>query len=183
MKKLLIVAAALCGALVANSAGAGNGTPINTGSANTLTLAVFGDWPYSSLLLNAAPLLLDSINSDPKVRLVMHVGDIHSGSMLCTLQWNLQIHDLFQQFKDPLVYTPGDNEWTDCHRPAEGNQNPLTELANIRSLFFPTPVVREQDVARSPPSTTVSWRRPSAFICSPTHARGHPYGSPAPPAP
>ena len=139
MKKLLIVAVALCGALVANSVGAGNGTPINTGSANTLTLAVYGDWPYSSLLLNAAPLLLDSINSDPKVRLVMHVGDIHSGSMLCTLQWNLQIYDVFQQFKDPLVYTPGDNEWTDCHRPAEGNQNPLTELANIRSLFFPTP--------------------------------------------
>src|SRR5215510_10300343 len=139
MKKLLIVAVALCGALVANSASAGNGTPINTGSANTLTLAVYGDWPYSPLLLNAAPLLLDSINSDPKVRLVMHLGDIHSGSMLCTLQWNLQIYDVFQQFKDPLVYTPGDNEWTDCHRPAEGNKDPLVELANIRGLFFPTP--------------------------------------------
>jgi len=139
MKKVLIVVAALCGALIANSAGAGNGTPINTGSANTLTLAVYGDWPYSSLLFNAAPLLLDSINSDPKVRLVLHVGDIHSGSMLCTVDWNLGIFDVFQQFKDPLVYTPGDNEWTDCHRPAEGNKDPLVELANIRGLFFPTP--------------------------------------------
>ena len=139
MKKLLILAVALCSALIVNPAGAGNGTPINTGSANGITLALYGDWPYSSLLLNAAPLLLDSINSDPKVRLVMHVGDIHSGSMLCTPEWNLGIYDVFQQFKDPLVYTPGDNEWTDCHRPAEGNKNPLTELANVRSLFFPTP--------------------------------------------
>src|SRR5262245_35531461 len=55
MKKLLIVAVALCGALVANSAGAGNGTPINTGSANTLTLAVYGDWPYSSPPINPGP--------------------------------------------------------------------------------------------------------------------------------
>jgi len=139
MKKSLIVVIALCGVLIANSADAGNGKPINAGSADTLTLAVYGDWPYNTLLLNAAPLLVDSINSDPKVRLVLHVGDIHSGSMLCTLQWNLGIYDVFQQFKDPLVYTPGDNEWTDCHRPAEGNKNPLTELANVRSLFFPTP--------------------------------------------
>ena len=139
MKKSLIAVTALCGALIANSAGAGNGKPINTGSADTLTLSVYGDWPYSALLFSAAPLLVDSINSDPKVRLVLHVGDIHSGSMPCTLQWNLGIFDVFQQFKDPLVYTPGDNEWTDCHRLVEGNQNPLTELANVRSLFFPTP--------------------------------------------
>ena len=84
MKKAFLIAAVLCSALIANNANAGNGTPINTGSANAITLAVFGDWPYSPALLDAAPLLIDSINSDPKVRLVMHVGDIHSGSMPCT---------------------------------------------------------------------------------------------------
>jgi len=139
MKKWFVIAAALCSALVGSDASAGNGTPINTGSANELTLAVFGDWPYSQALLDAAPLLLDSINSDPQVRLVMHVGDIHSGSMQCTSDWNQGIFDLFQQFKDPFVYTPGDNEWTDCHRPVEGNKNPLTELENVRNLFFPDP--------------------------------------------
>src|SRR5262245_7731084 len=61
-----------------------NGNPVNTGSANEITLAVFADWPYSANLLNAAPLLINSINDDPKVRLVLHVGDIHSGSMPCT---------------------------------------------------------------------------------------------------
>src|SRR6266545_171877 len=66
MKKSLIVVIALCGVLIANSADAGNGKPINAGSADTLTLAVYGDWPYNTLLLNAAPLLVDSINSDPK---------------------------------------------------------------------------------------------------------------------
>src|SRR3989442_2335678 len=131
MKKAFLIAAVLCSALIANNANAGNGTPINTGSANAITLAVFGDWPYSQSLLDAAPLLIDSINSDPKVRLVIHVGDIHSGSMPCTgaglvplpvgsnPNWNQGIFDLFEQFKDPVVYTPGDNEWTDCHKKKE----------------------------------------------------------------
>ena len=70
MKKVFLIAAVLCSTLISNNANAGNGTPINTGSANTVTLAVFGDWPYSLGLVAAAPLLINSINSDPDVRLV-----------------------------------------------------------------------------------------------------------------
>ncbi len=142
MRKLLAVAAIGLVALVLTVAAlASNGNPVNTGSKNKLTLAVFGDSPYSEALLDEWPTLLASINGDPKVDLVAHLGDIHSGSMLCTPEWNQTIFDLFATLKDPLVYTPGDNEWTDCHRPAEGNKNPLSELANVRSLFFPTPGV------------------------------------------
>ena len=61
-----------------------HGTPVNS-SANTLTFAAFGDWPYSNnLLANAAAFLVSSVNGDPQVRFVVHVGDIHSGSMPCT---------------------------------------------------------------------------------------------------
>ena len=35
----------------------------------------------------------------------------------------------FDRFADPLVYTPGDNEWTDCHRANNGGYNPLERLA------------------------------------------------------
>ena len=48
-------------------------------SGKPLTVAVFGDWPYSLPLVAAAPLLISSINADQGVRLVLHVGDIHSG--------------------------------------------------------------------------------------------------------
>jgi hypothetical protein len=131
---------------------AGNENPINQGSVDLLSIAVYGDWPYSQALLDAAPLLIDSINSDPEVRLVMHVGDIHSGSMPCTGAgltplpatsnplWNQKIFDLFAQFKDPVVYTPGDNEWTDCHKTKGGTSGyPLNELAAVRNLFFANP--------------------------------------------
>ncbi len=35
------------------------------------------------------------------------------------------------------MYTPGDNEWTDCHRTNNGAYNPLERLAKVRSTFFP----------------------------------------------
>jgi len=155
MKKLVAVAAvfvAIGAAPFAGRVGAQNGQPINTGSANEETIAVFGDWPYSQSLLAAAPLLLESINSDPKVRLVIHVGDIHSGSMPCTgadlnplpatsvPHWNEGIFGIFEQFKDPVIYTPGDNEWTDCHKTNQGTSgDPLKELAAVRNLFFANP--------------------------------------------
>ena len=117
-----------------------------------LTVAVFGDWPYNQNLLDNAPLLIKSVNSDRDVSLVIHVGDIHSGSMACTSAatlppistsnpgWNQGVYYQFQQFKDPVVYTPGDNEWTDCHKSKEKSSGyPLKELASVRSLFFARP--------------------------------------------
>src|SRR5262245_41273985 len=152
MKKTLTIVVGLTILIGVKIATAGNGTPINTGSRDPITLAVYGDWPYSQELLNAAPLLIGSINSDPKVRLVMHIGDIHSGSMPCTgaglnpvpatsvPDWNERIFKIFEQFKDPVVYTPGDNEWTDCHKTNQGTSGyPLYELAAVRQLFFPNP--------------------------------------------
>src|SRR5262249_9806656 len=122
------------------------------GHGKIITLAVFGDWPYSLDLVAAAPLLINSINSDPAVSLVLHIGDIHSGSMPCTgagllplpagsnPAWNLAIFALFEQFKDPVVYSPGDNEWTDCHKTKQLSSGaPLNELAAVRNLFFPYP--------------------------------------------
>jgi hypothetical protein len=123
-----------------------------TEAARPLTLAVFGDWPYNQHLLDSASLLIDSINSDRRVSTVLHVGDIHSGSMPCTSAaivptipaavpgWNQTIYYQFQQFDKPLVYTPGDNEWTDCQKAKElSSGDPLQELASLRTLFFARP--------------------------------------------
>jgi hypothetical protein len=124
----------------------------NLDSDEPLTVALFGDWPYNQNLLDNAPLLISSVNSDRDVSLVIYVGDIHSGSMACTSAailppittsypgWNQSIYYQFQQFKDSLVYTTGDNEWTDCHKSKEKNSGyPMSELASVRSLFFAKP--------------------------------------------
>lgn len=152
MKKSAIALLAI-GVLTGTPAAVAADTKPNGNDAATpITLAVFGDWPYDQLLLDSAPLLLDSINADAGVSLVLHIGDIHSGSMPCTSAdilpalaganpgWNQKIYARFQQFDKPLVYTPGDNEWTDCHKSKEKSSGaPLKELAAVRSLFFARP--------------------------------------------
>ena len=135
------------------------------------SMAVYGDSPYGTTPTDTAefvatPAFIDSINADPDVALVMHVGDIHSGKQFCTRAYDQAIYDLWTHFEDPLVYTPGDNETTDCNKKAEGGgaYNPVTQqidyvldaagnpvdyaqgdpVANldlIRSIFFPHPNV------------------------------------------
>jgi hypothetical protein len=116
------------------------GNPVNTGSRNPLTIAVIGDTPYGSDKLAEFPALVDLINSDPKVDLVAHLGDIKAGKAApCTDAYFATVRELFDAFKDPLVYTPGDNEWTDCHVASKNNglYTPTERLQAVRALFFP----------------------------------------------
>src|SRR4051794_39507327 len=169
--KRMMLAGALGASLVISSAtsSAGNGNPFNPSSGNTLTLAVYGDAPYGTTPTDTAefaatPAFIASINDDPKVDLVLHVGDIDSGKQYCTEAYNRTVFDLWTAFKDPLIYTPGDNEWSDCHKAGEGggtynkvtkqidyvldgagnpvdyaNGDPLANLDLVRSIFFSTP--------------------------------------------
>jgi len=169
--RTLLFALLLTGLVVTTTALAGNGSPINTGSANVLTVAVYGDAPYGTsptdtAQFEASPAFIDSINGDPKVDLVLQVGDIHSGSQYCTAAYDSDVFDLWTRFKDPLVYTPGDNEWSDCHKVKEGGGafnktthqidyvldgsgnpvdyakgNPVANLELVRSIFFAEPGV------------------------------------------
>lgn len=85
----------------------------------------------------------------------LHIGDIKSGSSPCTDEAFQKVFDQFQSFRQPLVYTPGDNEWTDCHREKAGKFDPLERLAKIRGMFFkeakshgakPLDLTRQSDV-------------------------------------
>ncbi len=131
------------------------------------TYAVIGDVPYEPragvTALSLMPTLIGSINSDPDVRRAIHIGDIKSGSTMCSDSWFQSISTSFTTFADPLVYTPGDNEWTDCHRANNGGYNPLNRLARIRQLFFANPgrtlggVQSRVDVQAGYPEN-VSWK-------------------------
>jgi hypothetical protein len=105
----------------------------------TATVAVIGDTPYGAAQLAYFPTLRAAINADAAVSTVVHVGDIKNGSSLCTDEYNAQIETLFEGFTHPLVYSPGDNEWTDCHRKKAGKYDPLERLQAVRDVFFPTP--------------------------------------------
>ena len=104
--------------------------------AGATTLAVIGDTPYGADQAARFGELIARINADPKVRAVVHVGDIKNGSTVCSDDYFASIRDAFATFEDPVFYTPGDNEWTDCHRANNGAYVPTERLAALRERFF-----------------------------------------------
>ncbi|HYN30002.1 MAG TPA: hypothetical protein VES95_09045 [Dermatophilaceae bacterium] len=136
----LVVATTGLTASAALPAVAGTGTPVSGdgGGQPAYTFAVIGDVPYGAAQVAAFPWWIDQINA-AEPRLTFHVGDIKSGSTRCDDDYYRLIKADFDRFQGPLVYTPGDNEWTDCHRVSNGQYNPLERLAFTRSVFFPDP--------------------------------------------
>ncbi len=131
-KKLVLVALLAVGFAAVNFATVSAKEP-----PGPVELAVVGDAPYGRGALERFPLLVESINWDPSVQSVVHIGDIKDGSAECTDAWNMSIRAAFDSFADPLVYTPGDNEWSDCHEFDGGATDPLERLDAVRDTFFP----------------------------------------------
>ena len=107
-----------------------------------ITYAVIGDFPYGPAKRAEMPALVDQINADALVERVIHVGDIKAGSASdCSDAYFADIRAQFDRFADPLVYTPGDNEWTDCHVAFKNNglYTPTERLAAVRDVFFANP--------------------------------------------
>jgi len=65
----------------------------------------------------------------------IHVGDF-KGSGACSDELFRKRLAEFNSFAAPLIYTPGDNEWTDCRRRHMGSGDPLDALARLRKTFF-----------------------------------------------
>jgi hypothetical protein len=74
-----------------------------------------------------------------KPAFTLHMGDIKSGSSPCSDENFKKVFDQFQTFEGPVVYTIGDNEWTDCHRKDAGAFDPRERLAKVREIFFAKP--------------------------------------------
>lgn len=110
-----------------------------TGRGPAVDFALLGDTPYGDAQRAVFPALLAAVNADPSVRFVLHAGDVKSGSTTCDDARFADLAELFGGFDDPFVLTPGDNEWTDCHRTAAGGYLPTERLEAVRRVFFPRP--------------------------------------------
>ncbi len=105
----------------------------------SFTFGVIGDVPYGAAQIARFPQMVSELNTHDELRFVTHLGDIKAGSAQCTDEYFAAIKAQFDRFEAPLVYTPGDNEWVDCHRVNNGSYNPLERLDKLRSMFFATP--------------------------------------------
>jgi len=104
-------------------------------SAQPVSFGLIGDMPYSHWERRQLPELLADMDQE-ELAFVIHDGDIKSGSSVCSDAVLRDILGVFQASKTPLIYVPGDNEWTDCHRQSNGGYDPLERLHKLRELFF-----------------------------------------------
>jgi hypothetical protein len=105
-------------------------------SPQPITIGLFGDTSYSQRERELLPALMAEMDAE-NLAFVIHDGDIKSGGSVCSDEVFLDILGVFKASRHPLIYLPGDNEWTDCHRRSNGSYDPLERLAKLRSLFYP----------------------------------------------
>lgn len=106
------------------------------GDESAFRFVALGDAPYGLPDAVDAPYqsLLAKISADAPP-LVIHVGDLH-GVRTCSDARLDQLRGYLDAVAAPVLYTPGDNEWTDCHRAEVGDFDPLERLSYIRATYF-----------------------------------------------
>jgi hypothetical protein len=103
-------------------------------------IALWGDLPYSPAQATVGvPNLIADMNAQ-RLKFSVHNGDLKAGSgSLCDDNLYYQSLDYFNALRAPAMFTPGDNDWTDCDRPSNGGFNSRERLDRERQVFFSTP--------------------------------------------
>jgi hypothetical protein len=106
-------------------------------SPDAFSFAVMGDTPYSDAEETRYHEMMRVIDRAP-VAFTIHVGDFKSGGAgACSDELYQRRRSEFDASAHPFIYTPGDNDWTDCHRKPLGGMDPIERLARLREIFFP----------------------------------------------
>jgi hypothetical protein len=161
-------AAALLGTLLVLAAPASAETP------RGFAFAVVGDTPYHLLEEIQFRHLLAALDAE-ELAFIVHVGDFKRGDAPCSDALIEERRSWFDASRHPLVYVPGDNDWSDCRRESAGGFDPLERLARLRELFFAggaspgragIPVEHQGDGARFPAfRENLRWRKgPYLFV-------------------
>ena len=104
--------------------------------AESTRFIALGDMPYSLPKdLLRYERLIKAINTE-KPAFSIFVGDTKSGDTPCSDEFMEKTTRYFNSFDAPLIYSIGDNEWTDCHRTLAGSYDPIERLERIRKTQF-----------------------------------------------
>ena len=110
------------------------------------SIGLWGDLPYSDVQAQVGvPNLIADMNAQ-KLAFTVHDGDLKAGNGIvgsitpttCADALYTQSLGFFNSLKAPVMFTPGDNDWTDCDRDSNGPYNSLERLDHERQVFFST---------------------------------------------
>ena len=132
---------------IALSLGLLGASAIGSAQERAFDFALIGDMPYTKVQEQEYQRVLAALNAND-LAFVVHVGDFQMdprgynpnpdrSSMPCVDENHRTIHESFQTIRHPLIFTPGDNDWSDCWRLQARRVDPLERLASIRAMFFP----------------------------------------------
>jgi hypothetical protein len=140
---VLALAAALAAALgIYAGIAQGSESPGQSDGPQAYTIGLFGDMPYNAQGKADYPYLLRDIN-DSRVSFSMFDGDLKAGGDdPCNDSLYTTAVAGFNSLRRPLVWVPGDNDWTDCWgRYGPGTapfSDPIERLNHERQLFAST---------------------------------------------
>jgi hypothetical protein len=109
-------------------------------------IGLWGDLPYSDIqATTGVPNLIADMNAQ-NLAFTVHDGDLKAGNSIansvtpttCSDTLYTQSLGYFNALKAPAIFTPGDNDWTDCDRPSNGGFNSRERLDFQRRVFFST---------------------------------------------
>ncbi len=109
---------------------------------DAFAFGVMGDTQYNEREEEAFVAMMAKVDRED-LAFVVHVGDLQAdprsdndGSMPCTDETLARRKDLLNTFQHPVIVTPGDNDWSDCHH-MKPSVDPLARLAAVRQVLFP----------------------------------------------
>ncbi|MBI4538882.1 MAG: hypothetical protein HY704_05140 [Gemmatimonadetes bacterium] len=140
---------------------------------------VFGDGPYRAWEIGRFRHVIEDA-SRADLQWFLHVGDILWYP--CSNEAYADRLEAMNSLGHPVVYTPGDNEWADCHEDIAGAFQPLDRLQRIRTTFFANPrsslgarVMRVESQSEDPDFTefveNARWQR-GGFLFATIHMVG-----------
>ena len=107
-------------------------------AARAYAIGLWGDLPYSATQRESGvPSLVADMNRD-QLAFTVHDGDIKAGGERCDDPIYTEFERSLNALEAPAMYTPGDNEWTDCDRPGNGPYSSRERLDHIRANLFDT---------------------------------------------
>lgn len=97
-----------------------------SGPSQNYDIALIGDMPYGTAAEPKYLRVIAEVNKQPGIEFTAFIGDTKSGSTRCDNSHYTQALGWFNSFEKPLIYSVGDNEWTDCMRANNGSYNRST---------------------------------------------------------
>jgi hypothetical protein len=131
----LLAAAATAGVATADRGGSDD--RVGGEHAGSYSIGLWGDLPYNDAQKTVGvPALISDMNAQ-RLAFTAHDGDLKAGSGPCPDSLYTDAKARFNSLQAPAIFTPGDNDWTDCDR--NPGVSSSERLAFERAVLFSTP--------------------------------------------